>query len=214
MSNPLAPRASDELNIMDAQAANSAVFTTTNATNLFNDVAHGLSNGDCVTVASGTTLPSGLSVSTYYYIINATTDTFKVSTTPGGSAVALADDGTGTHTWYQEVLGSVLNVNEYEYIGISVDAMTTPSVTLKFVGSIMDTLPAFLNPQSASVRYDFLLSKDREDASTDDGDTGMVIGAEDHRQIIIETRGLSFISVKTLDFQAGALIIKAKGFRR
>lgn len=213
MANPIAPRASDELNIMDAQAANSGVFTATNATNIFNDAAHGLSNGDCVTVATGTTLPTGLSASTYYYVITAATDTFQLSTTPGGSAVAISDDGTGTHTWYQEFCGSILDVTDYRHIGISVDAMTSPDVTLKCCGSVMDGLPAFLNPQSASVRYDVIQTVDHEDASTDDGDTGMVIAAEDHRQIVINVDGLSFISFKTLDFKAGAITIYAKGFR-
>jgi len=213
MANPLAPRASSELNIMNAQAANTGVFTTTHASNLINDTAHGLSDGDCVTVASGTTLPSGLSASTYYYVINKTTDTFQLSLTPGGSAVALSDDGTGTHTWYEEVIGDVLDVSDYRHIGVSIDAMTSPDVTLKCVGSIMDALPSFLNPQSASNRYDFIQSVDHEDASTYDGDTGTAIAAEDHRQLVINVDGLSFISFKTFLFKAGTITIKVKGFR-
>ena len=77
----------------------------------------------------------------------------------------------------------------------------------------MDDLPAFLDPQSASNRYDFFQATDHEDASTDDGDTGLAIAAEDHRQIVINTDGLAFLSFKTLDFQAGDLTIKLKGFR-
>jgi hypothetical protein len=48
-------------------------------------------------------------ISTNYYIISATTNTFQLSLTPGGSAVAIADAGTGTHTltWYPEILVSV-----------------------------------------------------------------------------------------------------------
>lgn len=213
MANPIAPRASDEINIMNAQSANSAVFTATNATNTFNDTAHGLSNGNCVTVGTATTLPTGLSASTYYYIINKTDDTFQLSTTPGGSAVAISDDGTGAHTWYQEVCGDIIDVSDYRHIAISVDVETSPSVTLKCCGSIIDTLPAFLNPQSASNRYDFIQTTDLEDVSTDDGDTGLAVVAEDHRLIVINTDGLAFLSFKTLDFQAGDITIKLKGFR-
>lgn len=54
-------------------------------------VAHGLSNGNrvrFVTLTGG----SGLSTSITYYVVNKTTDTFNVSLTSGGSAVAINSD--------------------------------------------------------------------------------------------------------------------------
>jgi len=59
---------------------------------------HGLSNNDVLTVVSSTTLPAGLSAATVYHVINAATDTFKLSLTEGGSAVNITDTGTGVHT--------------------------------------------------------------------------------------------------------------------
>lgn len=65
--------------------------------------AHGLDNGSVVrfTVAGGS-LPTGLTVGTSYYVINATTDTFNVSATKGGSAINTSGSSTGTITagWY------------------------------------------------------------------------------------------------------------------
>jgi hypothetical protein len=40
----------------------------------------------------------GLSRETVYYVVNKTTNTFQVSATSGGSAVAFTDDVTGTHS--------------------------------------------------------------------------------------------------------------------
>lgn len=58
--------------------------------------AHGLSNGARVVFEAhdGGSLPTGVSADTFYYVISATTDTFQVSTTEGGSAVTITADGT------------------------------------------------------------------------------------------------------------------------
>lgn len=71
--------------------------------------AHGLIDGTRVTVAAASgALPTGLSASTNYYLRDTTTNTFKLSTTPGGTAVDLtAAVGTTTTTWYPEVVGSM-----------------------------------------------------------------------------------------------------------
>ena len=57
-------------------------------------VAHGLSNDDRVFVYPlADALPAGLSESTLYYVVAATTDDFQVSLTQGGAAVAITADG-------------------------------------------------------------------------------------------------------------------------
>lgn len=90
-----------------------ATFTAVAATDVITASAHGLTNGDIVTVTSSTTLPGGLSVNTDYYVIEKTDDTFKLSATSGGSAVNITDTGTGTHTWYRN------EAPEIESIGYS-----------------------------------------------------------------------------------------------
>lgn len=76
-----------------------ATFTATNATNLFTASGHQFVEDQKVRVSnSGGALPSGLSTGTDYYVLNATTDTFQLSASRGGSAVSISDDGTGTHT--------------------------------------------------------------------------------------------------------------------
>ena len=46
----------------------------------------------------GRSLPIGLSRETVYHVVNKTADTFQVSLTSGGAAVALTDDGAGTNS--------------------------------------------------------------------------------------------------------------------
>ena len=212
MANPLSPRASTEINVMNAQLASNATFTAATS-DVITSSAHGMSNGDVITVASSTTLPAGLSASTYYFIISADTNTFKVSTTPGGSAVDITDTGTGTHTWYREREGDNIDVNEFRHIEVSIDLENSPDVTIKCVGAITDSLPSFLNPQTVSNRYDFIQVVDKEDAATIDGDTGIAFAASGNRQVVVNVDGLSFITFKTLNYKAGDITIKMKGFR-
>ena len=76
--------------------------TFTNATNVVNytDTDDIWTNGDEVTFTTTDTLPAELTAGTTYYVVNLDVgiNVFKVAATSGGSAIALSDDGTGTHT--------------------------------------------------------------------------------------------------------------------
>jgi len=63
-------------------------------------VAHGLRINDKIRLTTTGTLPTGLAISTDYFIISAgfTDGTFQVSTTRGGSAVNTSGSQSGTHT--------------------------------------------------------------------------------------------------------------------
>lgn len=56
--------------------------------------AHGLSDTDTI-VFVGASLPSGITQGTTYFVRDATTDTFKIAATSGGSAIDLTADGRG-----------------------------------------------------------------------------------------------------------------------
>ena len=75
-------------------------FTADAGTDVLTATSHGLSDNDQVILSSTNTLPAGLSVNTIYYVISATTNTFQLSTTEGGSAVDITDTGTGTHSFH------------------------------------------------------------------------------------------------------------------
>jgi hypothetical protein len=75
-----------------AAGATKAV-TGVSATDIITSAGHGFLNGNQV-VFSGLTGGAGLSAGTTYYVINATTNTFQVSTTWGGPAVDFTTDIT------------------------------------------------------------------------------------------------------------------------
>lgn len=54
---------------------------------------HGLSNGQLVYLSGGTA-PTGLALNTPYYVVNAATDTLKLSSTLAGSAIDFTTNGT------------------------------------------------------------------------------------------------------------------------
>lgn len=56
---------------------------------------HTLVNGDAV-IVEGASLPTGLTEGTTYYVINAATNTLKLSLTVGGAAVDITAVGSGT----------------------------------------------------------------------------------------------------------------------
>jgi hypothetical protein len=58
---------------------------------------HGLYNGQLVTLTTTTTLPTGLTADTLYYIVSRTATAVSFALTPGGGAVTISDAGTGSH---------------------------------------------------------------------------------------------------------------------
>ena len=85
-----------EFNYNDADLAGTdAPVTFTDSTDTVNRTAHGYTNGMTVRFYNIVTT-TGLSENTPYYVVNATANTFQVSATVGGSAIALTNDGSAT----------------------------------------------------------------------------------------------------------------------
>lgn len=78
---------------------------------------HGLLNGDTVRFslgATGNTLPVPLVVGTWYYVVGATSDTFQVAATSGGSPIVLTTIGTGANEAWSPA--PIANVWVYEML--------------------------------------------------------------------------------------------------
>lgn len=79
------------------------VFTATHGTDTLNAAVHGLLTGDGpIQLTTDDTLPAGLELATDYWVIKTGAGTLKVAASLAdalnGVAVAITDDGTGTHT--------------------------------------------------------------------------------------------------------------------
>jgi hypothetical protein len=78
--------------------------------------AHGAQNGDQVIVATSGTLPTGLTASTRYFVVERHPNAFKVSLVPNGTPVDItAGSGSGAHTFY--IVGSI----QYTFAAAEVD---------------------------------------------------------------------------------------------
>jgi len=99
---------------------------------------HGMSNGDMVSFSVITTT-TGIVINIIYYVISATTNTFQVSATSGGSALALTTSGSGTLKYNAKIV--TINNN----VSVILDrpaATTAASTTLAF--RVLDTSQATL----------------------------------------------------------------------
>lgn len=76
----------------------SPTFTFTASGYVFTSVAHGYGNGTILKTASSGTLPPGLTAATRYYMVQVTTDTYKLAMTRNGTPISTTGAGTGTHT--------------------------------------------------------------------------------------------------------------------
>lgn len=204
----------DEQIILDAQAAVAKVFTADSTTDTLTSAAHGLSNGNLITVANaGGGLPAGLAADTYYYVVGVTANTFQLSLTPGGAAIDITTNGTGTQTAYKEFVGQPILLDSFEFLELQIDTSGSADVTLFSLTSGAGALPSWLNPQSASNRYAFVQLIDHIDSSGVDGNVGIVTGGVDiHKLFKLNVDGQRWFNIRTKDFKAGTLSIRAKPY--
>ena len=133
--------------ILDRVGILTDTFTAA-TTGICTQSAHGLKNGDMVVLSTTGTLPAGLALLTVYTIIEATTNTFKLSATIGcpsyttgneSSPIPIVDitgTGTGTHTYTMHDIGRSIDVSEFRHAIVSVHGNGSTNLDLGFCGSI------------------------------------------------------------------------------
>tara|TARA_Y100001938_G_scaffold18198_1_gene22501 strand:- start:1211 stop:4558 length:3348 start_codon:yes stop_codon:yes gene_type:complete len=95
-----------------ADSGNKILFTNGEAGS---PTAHALNNTDIVQLTTTGTLPTGLSLSTNYYVVNKTANTFKLALTSGGADILWTDNGSGTHSWHKPTIYTVDGDNSSLY---------------------------------------------------------------------------------------------------
>ena len=99
----LAKRCIPAASVFGLTGTDLGTVTFANGSETWTLVAHGLANGDIVHLSNvGGILPTGYTSDTVYHVVQAATDTFKLSLTRGGDPVDGTTDGTGTHTVHNE----------------------------------------------------------------------------------------------------------------
>lgn len=79
-------------------------FTANASTDVITCAGHGYTDDDIVYLTTDGALPSGLTYGKLYYVVSATTNTFKLSLLASGSPIDITDAGTSTHYVYSTFL--------------------------------------------------------------------------------------------------------------
>jgi hypothetical protein len=112
----LAKRCIPAASVLGTSGTSLGTPTFSSGTDLWSLAAHGLVNGDIVHLTnSGGALPTGYTVNTVYYVVNAATNTFQLSTSRGGSVVDGTTNGTGTQTVHNKF--QIPDVRGYAKVG-------------------------------------------------------------------------------------------------
>ncbi len=120
-------------NLNDTGYKSAQITTVTHATNLFTSAGHGLSNGDAVTITAPSGFPTGLVADTLYYVISATTDTFKLSAISGGSEIGISSNGSGTISWIHDLRaedGSYWAISNIDFVDGPYDELNKVDASL------------------------------------------------------------------------------------
>lgn len=199
--------------IFDDIGIKTATFTAA-VTDIITASTHGLKNGDMVILTTSGTLPAGLSLATIYYVVQKTTNTFKLSTQSGteGPAVDVTTTESGdTHTWTMHDIGNSIFVADFRnaILTFNTDGGSDAALTVKFQGSISEDAPDFSAVRSASNQWDYVDVVDLEDQSSIDGDTGIAVsGADDHRQVEMNINALRWINAIISGWTVGEVTVK------
>lgn len=105
------------------RTAATPIAATGAATNKLSATAHGLSNGDVVSLDTIVTL-ANVSENTQYFVIAAAANDFQIALTPGGSAIAIGDSGSA----------NVLSYNDYEIFYPNNASTSSETKTLTWEG--------------------------------------------------------------------------------
>ena len=137
---PVLTGTANVINVTDTSvfpAPSTKTFTaSSDAGLLITSNAHGLEDNDLITVSSTDTLPTGLSISTNYYVKFEDANTFRLALSSGGTAIAYTDAGLGTHSML--ILPKLLIGSEIlAYTGKT--AYTFTGVTPAIKGTIAST---------------------------------------------------------------------------
>lgn len=125
-----------------------------------------------------------------------------------------------SHTYQKTILNAVTAdgasiaelLKDYQHVLIEV-AMVGFTGTVKFVGSLKDTIPDFSAASSASNPRENILVKDYMDGASITGDTGLTGSATtDVRVLEFNSNGLVWFGAIVSSYSAGTLTVKLTGF--
>ena len=112
--------------------------TFTASTSKVNRTSHGYTNGMTISFAIINTT-TGITANQYYYVVNATTNDFQLSSTPDGSPITLTNDGTGSILPYKQAIIKVTpNTGGATLTTVNLQVRHTASLLQTYTQPILD----------------------------------------------------------------------------
>ena len=212
--------------IADRLAILTATFTAA-TTDICTANAHGLKNGDMVVLTTSGTLPGGLALATIYWIIEATTNTFKLSATSiegyttglGGAIYAAVDitstESGGTHTFTMHDIGRNIDVSQFRHCIVAVHGTGSTNIDIGFVGSIgksptaLDDCPDFSASSAYNNSWGWIDIVSLHNNTSIDGSAAQINMAGSAVNLLYEMNinGLKWINILMSGWSAGAVTV-------
>ncbi len=206
-------------------------FTVDKDTDICTQSAHGLKNGDMVVLTSSGTLPIGLALATIYWIIEATTNTFKLSaisvanytTGLGGAgyaAVNITADATDTDTYTMHDIGKNIDVSEFRHAIVAVNGYGSTNIDVGFCGSIgkspaaLDDCPDFSATSSDVNSWGWIDIVSLHNNTSIDGSAASISmgGSATNLLYEINVNGLKWLNVLLSGWSAGSVTVTIRLF--
>lgn len=175
--------------------AESDSVTFTDAGDLVTLNNHGLSNGNEISFTSITST-TGISINTRYFVVSATTNTFQVASSSGGSALPLTTNGSGTMVRFVPKTGS----------GGSPNITWSRSIVSPLRGDAdFNLVKDAANRQGQGVEYDFTI---------DNADLAKVLTVTFDYEVVSGTLATGDVTVYLIQDPSGTpLVIQPAGYQ-
>jgi len=131
------------------------------------------------------------------------------------NTIPLLTVGNDSAATTSDAAAKARNVSEFRHIIVQVQSYETPSMTIKFKGSIADVVGNFdntTNTAPTTTDSDFIEIVDLENGARYDGDTGITITTSETRLFEINTNGLNWLYATTTSYTSGSTTVWIKPF--
>jgi len=219
-----------EYTILDRVGIITDTFTAA-VTDICTAATHGLKNGDMLVLTTAGTLPAGLALATVYYVMEATTNTFKLSASPvpnyttgqGGShypVVDITDTGSGAHTFTMHDIGRNIDVSDFRHAIASVHGNDSANIDIGFCGSIgksvadIDGCPDFSAASAYNNSWGWLDIVSMHNNTSIDGSAASISMAGTNVNLLYEinVNGMKWVNVLMSGWSAGGITVNLRLF--